>query len=58
MSKYWRLACIVPVYRGKGDRRKRPNSRGFSILSKPWKIFGMILKLSSRGYEKVRMQEQ
>ena len=31
----WKAACIVPVYKGKGDRRDCANYRGISILSIP-----------------------
>ena len=33
----WKSACIVPVYKGKGDRRECANYRGISILSIPGK---------------------
>ena len=29
----WKAACIVPVYKGKGDRRDWANYRGINILS-------------------------
>ena len=34
----WKVACIVPVYKGKGDRREC-----VSILSIPGKIYGRVL---------------
>ena len=37
------MACIVPVYKGKGRRREYGNYRGISILSIPGKIYGMLL---------------
>ena len=39
----WKAACIIPVYKGKGDRRDCVNYRGISILSIPGKIYGRIL---------------
>ena len=39
----WEAACIVPVYKGKGDRRDCANYRGIIILSIPRKIYGMVL---------------
>ena len=39
----WKAACIVPVYKGKGDRRDCANYRGISILSIPGKIYGRVL---------------
>ena len=29
----WRGACIVPLYKGKGDKRECSNSRGISLSS-------------------------
>ena len=29
----WRGACIVPLYKGKGDKCECSNSRGISLLS-------------------------
>ena len=37
------VACNVPVYKGKGDRRDCANYRGISILSIPGKIYGRVL---------------
>ena len=39
----WKAACIVPVYKGKGDRRYSANYRGISISSTPRKIYGRVL---------------
>ena len=39
----WKVACIVPIYKGKGDRREFANYKGISILSKPGKICGRVL---------------
>ena len=38
-----KAACIVPVYKGKGDRRDIANYKGISILSIPGKIYGRVL---------------
>ena len=38
----WKAACIVPVYKGKGDRRNCANYRGIDILSIPGKIYGRV----------------
>ena len=35
-----RGACIVPLYKGKGDKCKCSNSRGISSLSVVGKLFG------------------
>ena len=39
----WRGACIVPLYKGKGDKCECSNSRGISLLSVVDKIFGRVL---------------
>ena len=35
----WRGACIVPLYKGKGDKCECSNSRGISLLSVVGKLF-------------------
>ena len=42
----WRGACIVPLYKGKGDKCERSNSRGISLLRVVGKLFGANLKES------------
>ena len=39
----WRGACIVPLYKGKGDKCECSNSRGISLLSVVCKLFGRVL---------------
>ena len=39
----WRGACIVPMYKGKGDKCECSNSRGISLLSAVGKLFGRVL---------------
>ena len=39
----WKAACIVPIYKEKGDRREYANYRGISILSIPRKIYVRVL---------------
>ena len=39
----WRGACIVPMYKGKGDKCECSNSRGISLLSVVGKLFGRVL---------------
>ena len=39
----WRGACIVPLFKGKGDKCKCSNSRSISLLSVVGKLFGRVL---------------
>ena len=39
----WRRSIIVPLYKGKGDRRECGNYRDISLLSVPGKIFARVL---------------
>ena len=39
----WRGACIVPLYKGKGDKYECSDSRGISLLSAVGKLFGRVL---------------
>ena len=36
-------ACIVPQYKGKGDKCECSNSRGISLLSVVGKLYGRVL---------------
>ena len=39
----WMCACIVPLYKGKGDVHECGNSRGISLLSVVGKVYGRVL---------------
>ena len=39
----WRGACIVPLYKGNGDKCECSNLRGISLLSVVGKLFGRVL---------------
>ena len=39
----WCGACIVPLYKWKGDKCACSNSRGISLLSVVGKLFGRVL---------------
>lgn len=39
----WVCACIVPLYKGKGDVHECCNSRGISLLSVVGKVYGRVL---------------
>ena len=45
----WCEACIVPLYKGKGDKYECSNSRGISLLSVAGKLFGRVL-IKSKGW--------
>ena len=55
----WRGACIVPLYKGKGDKCECSNSRGISLLSVVGKLFGRVLiKRDRAGTECAIGEEQ
>ena len=39
----WKRACIVPLYKGKGEKSECKNYRGISLLSVPGKVYGRVL---------------
>ena len=39
----WHGACIVPLYKGKGEKCECSNSRGISLLSVVGMLFGRAL---------------
>ena len=43
VPKEWKSACIVPLYKGKGERSECANYRGISLLSVVGKVYGGIL---------------
>lgn len=43
VPKDWKMGCIVPLYKGKGDALECKNNRGISLLSVPGKVYGRIL---------------
>ena len=55
----WRDACIVFLYKGKGDKCECSNSRGISLLSVVGKLFGRVLiKRVRAGFECAIGEEQ
>ena len=39
----WRRSIIIPIFKGKGDRRKCSGYRGISLLAEPGLIFAKVL---------------
>ena len=39
----WVIACMVPLYKGKGDVHDCSNFRGISFLSVVGKVYGRVL---------------
>ena len=39
----WVIACMVPLYKGKGDVYECSNFRGISLLSVVGKVYGRVL---------------
>ena len=55
----WRGACMVPLYKGKGDKCECSNSGGISLLSVVGKLFGRVLiKRVRAGTERAIGEEQ
>ena len=40
----WRQSIILPIWKGKGDRRECSQYRGISLISQPSKVFARILE--------------
>ena len=45
----WSGACIVLLYKGKGDKCECSNSRGISLLSVVGKLYGRVLSKRVRA---------
>jgi len=55
----WCSACVVPLYKGKGDKYECRNSRGISLLSVVGKLYGRVLiKRVREMTNDVLMEEQ
>ena len=55
----WRGACIVLLYKGKGEKYECSNSRGISLLNVVGKLYGRVLIKRVRvGTEYARGEEQ
>ena len=55
----WRSACVVPLYKGKGDKYECSSYRGISLLSVVGKVYGRVLiERIRKGTEEVIGEEQ
>ena len=54
----WRGACIVPLYKGKGDKCEFSNSRGISFLSVVCKLYGRVLIKRVRAGTECAIEEE
>jgi hypothetical protein len=55
----WRQAVMMPLYKGKGDRRNTDNYRGISLLSIVGKVYAVILaKRVAQQVELELLEEQ
>ena len=55
----WRSACVVPLYKGKGDKHECNSYRGISLLSVVGKLYGIVLIRRVReGTERAIGEEQ
>jgi hypothetical protein len=39
----WKVACVIPIYKGKGDKSECGNYRGIILLSVVGKVYGSVL---------------
>ena len=54
----WRGACIVPLYKVKGDKCDCSNSRGISLSSVLGKLYGRVLIKKVRAGTKCAIGEE
>ena len=54
----WHGACIVPLYKGNGDKCKCSNSRGNSLLSVVGKLYGRVLMKRVRARTECAIGEE
>ena len=55
----WRSACVVPLYKGKGDKYECSSFRGISLLSVVGKVYGRVLiDRTRKGTERMVSEEQ
>lgn len=54
----WEDGCVVPLYKGKGDRMECGNYRGICLLSVVGKVYGRILIERVRGMTEERIGEE
>merc|ERR1712035_290651 len=55
----WRSACVVPLYKGKGDKYECSSYRGISLLSIVGKVYERVLiERIRKGTEEVIGEEQ
>ncbi len=55
----WTSACVVPLYKGKGDKYKCASFRGKKYMSVAGKVYGKVLiKRVREGTEGVMCDEQ
>ncbi len=59
MPTDWTSACVVPLYKGKGDKYECTSFRGISFLSVVGKVYCKVLiKRVREGTERVMCDEQ
>ncbi len=59
MPMDWMSVCVVPLYKGKGDKYECTSFRGISILSIVGKVYGkVVIKRVREGTEGMICDEQ
>ena len=54
----WHDACIVPLYKGNGDKCEFSNSKGISLLSVVGNLYGRVLIKRVRGRTECAIEEE
>ena len=54
----WQDACLVPIYKGKGDKMNCSNYRGISLLSVVGKLYGRVLIERVKQVTEMRIGEE
>ena len=54
----WQVACLIPIYKGKGCRMECGSYRGISLMSVVGKLYGRIIEERCRAKTENEMGEE
>lgn len=58
MPADWKMAIIVPVYKGKGRRGECVSNKGISLLSIPGRVYGKVIIEKVQRFTKEKISEE